>query len=334
VFATSNFTSAATHEYSNESIRRPADMITGQKILITGGAGSVASALAEYLSRDNEVWALGRFTNAADRVRVEALGIKTCVADLGSGDLSGVPADCNYLLHFAYARVPAGPEQFDQAFRVNGEGTGFVMQHCRRAKAALIVSSFAIYSPHEDPCHEFAETDLLGRTFAPWSPSSPVAKVAEEAVARFCSRTFELPTTIVRLNTVYGRASHLPSLHITALQAGREVVLPFDPNPHSPIHVDDMCSQLEALLGSAGIPPLVTNWAGDQIITAQQWCAAAAHRLQLQPQLVVREVPGTPRGTAADVTRRRSITGLCQVPFEVGLRRVIETYHTTGSSSM
>ncbi|MDB5985878.1 MAG: NAD(P)-dependent oxidoreductase [Nevskia sp.] len=302
-------------------------MLSDNKILITGAAGSVASPIAEYLSRDNEVWGVARFTNPADRTRLEALGVKTFSADIAGGDLSGLPQDFTHLLHFAFARVPPGTQQFETAFRVNGEGTGFILQHCRKARAALVVSSAAIYSPNDDPFHACTETDLLGRAFAPWSPSSPVSKIAEEAVARFCARAFQLPTTIVRLNTVYGRAAHLPSLHIRAMQAGQNVPLPHDPNPHSPIHVDDLCAQIEALLGSAGVPALVTNWGGDEVVTAQQWCTAAAKMLGLEAKLVVQQVAGAPYGNVADVTRRRSITGACQVPFAEGLSRIVQAYH-------
>ncbi|WP_028079088.1 NAD-dependent epimerase/dehydratase family protein [Solimonas soli] len=305
-------------------------MLSGNKILITGAAGSVASPITESLARDNEVWALARFGNPADRARLEALGVRSCSADLGSGELSGVPDDFHYVLHFAFARVPQGPGQFDQAFRTNGEGTGFLLQHCRKARAALVVSSAAVYSPHDDPYHAHDEDGLLGRAWATWSPSSPVSKIAEEAVARFCARAFDLPTTIVRLNTVYGRAGHLPSLHIRAMQAGQNVPLPFDPNPHSPIHVDDLCAQVEALLGSAGVPPLVTNWAGDEVITAQHWCTSAAQQLGVEARLIVNEVPGAPRGNVADITRRRSITGPCTVRFDDGLRRLLQTFHGAG----
>lgn len=36
-------------------------MLKDQRILVTGATGQVARPLAEYLSRDNEVWAAARF---------------------------------------------------------------------------------------------------------------------------------------------------------------------------------------------------------------------------------------------------------------------------------
>ena len=56
--------------------------------------------------------------------------------------------------------------QLEQAIRVNVEGTGLLLQHCRKAKAALIVSSQGVYSPHPDPMHLYAETDPVGRANA------------------------------------------------------------------------------------------------------------------------------------------------------------------------
>ena len=43
-----------------------------------------------------------------------------------------------------------------------------------------------------------------------------------------------------------------------------------------------------------------------------------------QPEVVVRETPGTLRGSIADVSRRRSFTGPCQVGWKEGMRRMVE----------
>lgn len=300
-------------------------MIQGAKILVTGASGQVALPIAAYLARDNDVFGVARFaeTDAVERVR--AAGVTPIAADLASGDFADVPADVDYLLHFGFTR--GGVDHFDQAIRVNGEGTGLILQHCRAAKAALVVSSAAIYSPHPDPWFAHREEGELGRAYAPWSPTSPVTKVAEEAVARFAARAFGLPVTIARLNTVYGSAANLPSMHIRQLQAGETVIVPFDPNNHSPIHVDDMCAQVEALLGAASVPATIVNWAGDEVMSAQRWCADAAALLGLNAKLEVRTGPNVPPSNIADTTKRRTITGPCTVTFPEGLRRLVDAHH-------
>jgi UDP-glucuronate 4-epimerase len=300
-------------------------MLTGAKILVTGASGQVALPIAMYLARDNDVWGGARFQDRAVLDRVAAAGIRPVAIDLPSGAFAGVPDDFDYLLHFGFTR--GGVTEFDRAIRVNGEGTGLILQHCRTAKAALVVSSAAIYSPNDDPWHAHREDGELGRAFAPWSPTSPVTKVAEEAVARFCCRSFGLPVTIVRLNTVYGNAANLPSMHIRQMLAGETVAVPSDPNNHSPIHVADMCAQIQPLLAAASVPATIVNWAGDEIVSAQRWCTEAAGLLGVQPRFVVQAGANVPRSNIADVARRHAITGPCRVRFADGLARLVAEHH-------
>src|SRR4249919_3387963 len=124
-------------------------MISGEKILVTGVHGAVAFPLARFLAAENEVWGAARFTDPTLRVKVESAGITTCAIDLGGDDFDGLPDDFTYVLHLAYFR--GGDDRFGESFRVNAEGTGLVLQHCRRAKAALVMSSHVIYTPTDDP---------------------------------------------------------------------------------------------------------------------------------------------------------------------------------------
>jgi nucleoside-diphosphate-sugar epimerase len=300
-------------------------MITGAKILVTGASGQVAFPIAAWLARQNEVWGGARFLEETSRAPLEAAGITPIAIDLAAGDFDDVPDDFDYLLHFGFTR--GGADQFDHAMRVNGEGTGLILQHCRRAKAALVISSAAIYAPNPDPWFAHAEAGELGRAYAPWSPTSPVTKVAMEATARFAARAFDLPVTIARLNTVYGSAANLPSMHIRQLVAGDRIVLPCDPNNHSPIHVHDMCAQVEPLLAAAATRATIVNWAGDEIVSAQRWCAEAGALLGTVPDIAIQGGPGVAPSNIADVTRRLSITGPCSVSFADGLARLVADHH-------
>jgi nucleoside-diphosphate-sugar epimerase len=300
-------------------------MIRGCKILVTGATGQVAFPIARWLARENEVWGAATLRDDRAGTGLEQAGIRPVRIDLDAADVSALPEDVDYVLHFAFFR--GGDDAFDRAIRINGEGTGLVLEKCRRAKAALVVSSAAIYSPNPDPWFAHAEGGELGRTYAPWSPTSPVTKVAEEAVARFCARSFGLPVTIARLNTVYGSAANLPSLHIRQMLAGETIVVPSDPNNHSPIHVDDMCAQVEPLLGAASVPATVVNWAGDEVVSAQRWCADAAAILGIDHRIEVRSGPNVPPSNIASVERRRAITGPCSITFADGLARLIESHH-------
>src|SRR4051794_11142664 len=107
--------------------------MNGQKILITGPTGQVALPVALALARENEVWGVARFSDAAARTRLQAAGVHCVSMDLGEGDFRGLPGDFDYVLHFAVSRSRDG--NFDTDLRANGEATGLLMSHCRRARA-------------------------------------------------------------------------------------------------------------------------------------------------------------------------------------------------------
>jgi nucleoside-diphosphate-sugar epimerase len=240
--------------------------------------------------------------------------VRTRPVDLAKGGVSELPEDFTHVIHCAHTRMGAG--DFVPAIQVNAVGAGHVLQHCRRAKAALVVSSGAVYSPHnEDVFRAFREEDDIGRAYAPWAPTSPVSKVSLEAVARFCAEGFGLRTTIVRLNVVYGPLGGMPVFDMDRVAAGQPVATFADPYPSNPIHADDICAQVEALLDAASIPATIVNWCGDEVVTQRQWCERAGELARRPAKLEVTPVPGAPWGSVGDAQRRRSITGPCRRRF-------------------
>lgn len=297
-------------------------VLKGKKILLTGATGQVAAPIGAYLARDNEVWGAARLADPAAVRQLEASGMIPYAMDVGRGDYEGLPDDFDYVLHFAFMR--GGMADFEATMRVNGEGCGLVLSHCRKAKAALVVSSAAIYAPHPDPEHRHREDGELGRGFAPWSPTSPVTKIAAEATARFAAREFNLPVTIVRLSTVYGSTQNLPAHHVRQILAGEPIIVTGAPNNHNPIHVDDMCEQLAPLLAAASVPATIVNWAGDETLSSQEWCRMAGEISGHEPVVQYRELPGAANGYVLDTSRRLAITGPCKVKFADGFRQVVE----------
>jgi nucleoside-diphosphate-sugar epimerase len=307
-------------------------MLTGEKILITGITSPVAGALAASLTGQNEVWGAARFSgDAGVRAKLEAGGIRTAAVDIGEGDLSALPDDFSYVLHLAYYRSPE--PDFEQAFRVNGAGTGFVFSHCRKAKAALYMSSHVIYSVVEDPWHPKKETDHIGAAKPGYSQTSMVSKIAGEAVARYAAREFSLPTVIARLNAPYGPAGGLPVSNMDQVMAGKGVFARWDPEPYTPIHMDDMCDQLPALLDAATTGGTVVNWSGDEAVSVQQWCGYVADWSGKPAQIEVRPPPFSLKGSCADNTFRKSLTGPCRTPFKDGFRRIYEARYGGGAGA-
>src|SRR6185503_7275925 len=294
------------------------NVLSDEKILITGPAGQIAFPLAKYLAADNEVWGIARFSEAGSREQVDALGVTTVVCDIATGDFTGVPDDFTYVLHLAAYQGPG--LDYDHAITVNAEGTGLLLAHTRNAKAALVMSTHSVYKPQDDPLHVFVETDPLGDVNSSLSPPYSMSKIAQEAVARTCSRLYDLPVTIARMNASYGPNGGLPVVHLDAAVAGERVTTRWDPCPYRPIHEDDINRQTAALLEAATVPARIVNWGGDDAVSVQEWCAFFAELVGHDVPVDVVETPGTLRGSIADATARAAITGPCEVGWKDGLR--------------
>ncbi len=288
-------------------------MITGEKILITGITGMVATPLAHFLAEHNEVWGIARLADPAAREPYEAAGITTRAIDIGSGEFGDLPDDFTIVLHLAWMRAELSELQL--ALRNNVEGPGLLFQHCRKARATLVMSGMGVYSPNEDPWHAYTEVDPVGRGSTFFAPTSPASKAGIEAVARFCARAFDMPIVITRLNTYNGPDVAMPAQIIRAVRDGQTITSPSNPCPHTPIHIDDMKWQLEAMLNLASNPATIINWCGDETVPVQEWARMAGEYYGKEPILQVRHTPGAPAGNCSDPTLRQSVTGPCRTNF-------------------
>lgn len=297
-------------------------MLKGEKILITGPAGRIAYGITKMLAADNEVWGIARFSDPAAQAEVEALGVTARAIDLGEPEFGDLPSDFTYVLHLA---ADFG-EDYERALRVNAEGTGLLLSHCRTAKAALVMSTLTVYKPHPDPFHPFREDDPIGDQLLPSPQPYSIVKIAQEAVARYCAREFGLPVTIARMGAAYGERGGLPLFHLQAIAAGTPVAVRWDPLPYSPIHYDDINAHLDALVGAASVPATIVNWAGDVPVTAQAWSAYFGELLGVEAEMRTEVVRGASVGSVGDNARRLSITGPCTVEWKAGFREMALHY--------
>jgi nucleoside-diphosphate-sugar epimerase len=299
-------------------------MLSDEKILITGPAGKIAFGVADSLVADNEVWGISRFADSEKRASLDALGVTTRAIELGSGEFDDLPTDFTYLLHIAVAYEPS---DYNRAIAVNAEGTGLILEHCRRARAALVMSTLSVYKPHPDPWHAFDEDDPLGDMEAQFSPPYSVSKIAAEAVARYCARSFGLPVTIARMGAAYGVRGGLPIGIVDALAAGEPARTRWDPCPYSPIHDDDIQAQIEPLLDAATVPATIVNWCGDHPVSVQEMAAFAGEAMGVEGRVEVTPVERASLGSVGDCTRRISVTGPGRVHWRDGLRRTISALY-------
>lgn len=302
-------------------------MLEGKKLLVTGPTGSIAFPLCRELAKSNEVWGIGRMTDPAEFDRVRRIGVKAVQLDLLEADFSPLPDDFDYLIHLAaYTRGMS----FDEALKISAEATGLLMTHCRKARAALVMSTCGVYRANPDPWHAYREDDPLGDPSCPvpHQPAYSISKNGQEAVARMCARQLGLPTIIARMNANYGIEIHghpMLAKHFDAIRAGRPITLRSDPQPYSPIHDRDIFDQLPALLDAASVPATIVNWGGDEAVATQEWCAWFGKALGIEPNYVMKPIPGSQPGVVADNAKRLSITGPCKVGWRDGADEIISS---------
>ena len=296
-------------------------MLQGEKILVTGPAGQVAFPVCEALAKDNEVVGIARFSNPDDRARVEAAGVKAVKLDLGVDSFDALDDDFTYVLNFAVVKSPG--IDFDYDLAVNGEGTGRLMYHTRKAKAFLHCSSTAVYKPTGG--RKLKETDPLGDSHGVMGLATySICKIASEVVARFACAQFGVPTVIARLNVPFGDNGGWPYYHLLAMSQGMAIpVHPSLGNYYAPIHEDDVVAHVEKLLAAASVPALTLNWGGSNEASIEEWCAYMGELTGLEPKFdYTEQALGS---ISPDPDRMHEYLGRTTVHWKDGLRRMIET---------
>jgi len=298
--------------------------LKNEKILITGPTGQIAFPMAVGLAKDNEVWGIARFKDESKRQRLEKLGIKTRAVDLANPDFRELPDDFTYVIHLA-AFIGMKPN-FDRALTVNAEGTGLLMSHCRKARAFFSMSSCSIYALPADPYYPVKESDALSGEALPYSPTYIASKTAQEGVARFAARLFNLPTTIARMNVSYGPNGGLPAYQFDMMLTGQPVpVLTDRPSVCCPIHQDDINGQIAGLLAGANVPATIVNWGGDDPVDVETYCSYMAEIAGLKPRL--ERARDAIKHTVTDNTRRKELAGDCRVKWQDGMRQMMTARH-------
>jgi len=299
---------------------RNAGALTGEKILVVGATGQVAFPLTLSLAGSNEVWAAARFRNPDARNRLEEAGVRCAEIDLVAGSFGELPDDFSYVLNLSVVHT----NNWGKALDGNAGGAGGLMWHCRAAKAFLHCSSTGVYQP--DHHRRFAEGDPLGDSHRPLLPTYSISKVAAEAVVRFCARQLGLPTTIARLNVPYGDTFGLPLMHLETMVAGHPVEVHTDaPSLYNPIHADDILATVPKLLAVADVPATVVNWAGNDVVSVEDWCAYLGELTGLEPTFV--HTDAAIPSVAVDLTRMHELIGPTTVEWRDGFRRMVSARH-------
>jgi nucleoside-diphosphate-sugar epimerase len=300
-------------------------MLDGKKILMTGVTGQVGAGVVRKLVPRCEVWGLARYSRPGSREEAEALGVRPVFGDFATGDLSQVPEDIDYVLHFAANTYPGTAEV---GMVQNAEGTGLLMHQCRNAKAFLHVSTTGVYVDNPDPHHRYKETDHIGNPTT-YSPNYAATKIAAEGIVRALARAYNLPSIICRLDCAYGGPyddGGLPGTHIDLLAKGEVINLPTKPCMHSPVHEDDLAAHIEPLLKAASVPAVVVNWGGHEAVSLEEWVRYMSEVTGIQPKIEYNDKKPWPN-CITDTTHGREIGLEWRVHWKDGFRRMIQERH-------
>ena len=294
----------------------------GKTIVVTGCTGQVGFPVAAALAADNEVLAAARFSDPAQRERLEKAGARCVTVDLTGGDFGELPTDPDHVLHFAVSKT----NDWDGDLAANAEGVGLLMAHCKGATSFLHCSTTGVYeATGELP---YREDSPLGdnHRVSPFLQTYSISKIAAEAAVRLSARLWDLPTTIARLNVPYGNNGGWPAIMLDLALAGIPTEVPAGgPAVYNPIHEDDIVALVPKLLEIAAVPPVIVNWGGEEVVSVQEWTAYLT-------ELTGVEIPLTEGASAipsvsVDLTKQHQLVGAAQVSWKDGFRRMVEARH-------
>ncbi|PYM69862.1 MAG: NAD-dependent epimerase [Candidatus Rokuibacteriota bacterium] len=302
------------------------------RVLVTGGAGFIGSAIARRLVDDkHDVVVVDNLsTGSRENVPLAAELVELDVAQAGfvrrlpSG---GYDAVCHLAAQSAGV-VSAEDPYYD--LQANAASTLLLTRWCieRGVRRFLYASSMAAYGDvRELPAHEDA------------SPSVPVSyyglsKLASEHLLRLASRE-GLSVTSFRMFSVYGPGQNLGNLKQGMASIYLAYLLRGEPVPVTGslerfrdfVYIDDAVEAWMAALALGETTSPVYNVGSGSRTTVRELLAALKAALGLRPDHPVQENPGSPSdqfGIWADIRRiAKELQWRPTIPLEVGLRRMV-----------
>jgi len=299
------------------------------RVLITGGAGFLGSALAHRLVREGHRVQVLDDLSAGDPARLPR------EVHFSRGDVRDVPrlwtllrnVDC--VFHLAARVFVAESVLYPREYNdVNVGGTVSIMEAMRDAGVMRVVftSSGAVYGNQSlQPVHEDLEPD----------PDSPyaVSKLAAEHYVRTIGRLWGIETVILRVFNAYGpsqyapvyRAPVIPALMKQALSGGSLVIFGDGTQIRDFVYVDDVVDTLVAAATAENVDRAIINVGSGQGTSIN----ALAKHIGLVTDRLVRilhsqaEDSGVPRLVADLTLAQDKLSFQPRVSLEEGLRRLL-----------
>jgi UDP-glucuronate 4-epimerase len=298
--------------------------LSGKRILITGPTGMFTKPVCREFAKENDVYAAARFSDPTAKDELEAAGVTCVPLDLTTGDVSKLPEAIDYVCDFAVVKS----NKWDIDLDANIGGLGLLMEWAKGAGAQSFFhcSSGACYAvnPHT-PLKEDAPLGDNHAVFTFMSTYS-ISKIGAEAMARYAAKRFDLPTTIARLNVPYGDDGGWPAIHLDMMIGGMAVPVHIDaPTSYNLLHVDDIVATVPRLLEIASVPATIINWAGDEVVSIEEWVSYLAELTGLEGK--TQQTDQTLASNVLDLTKMHELVGHASVSWKDGVRRMVEARH-------
>jgi UDP-glucuronate 4-epimerase len=286
----------------------------GKRVLVTGASGLVALPVAVELAKNNEVFAVARYSDPSQKKLIEDAGAQAVAFDMANEDLSALPKSVDVVIN--YAVLP--PNYGNLAFEVNTAATGRLARHYRDCEAFVHGSTGSLYEYQgERPLREDDDYGLhsAGERYA-------ASKIGAEYLMKHLSVDYELPVTIVRIFSFYGPRGGGVTQRIDQVAQGLPVsVYPGVRNVHTPLYEDDYVEKTIDAAGIAKVGCEIVNVGGSEAITTQEYCMIAGEIVGKEPIFVEN---GQSWPIWADTTKMERLLGPSKVSVREGIRRTLE----------
>ena len=225
------------------------------RILITGGAGFIGSAFAQFaITKGYQVTVLDNLSRSSDSEfeALRAIGVDCILGDIRNEEtVSHAMKDCSYVVHFAaQVSVPESIQNPDETIDINVNGTQILVNESRKTSIQkfVLASSAAVYGNNNSLPHKEAE---IGEALSPYAKS----KLKNEEQIRGLN-SIDCQTFALRFFNVYGldksiksrSSAVIPSFIEQMLRRKNPVVFGDGKQSRDFVHVDDVCNAIFSCL--------------------------------------------------------------------------------------
>lgn len=291
--------------------------LSGKRVMVTGASGVVALPVAIELAKNNEVYAVARYSDPEQKRRIEEAGAKAISFDLAEEDLSPLPKDIDVVIN--YAVLP--PTFKNVAYDVNTGATGRLARRYRDAEAFVQGSTGSLYEYQGE--RALREDDPYGLHTG--GENYAASKIGAEYLMKHLSEDYGLPVTLIRIFSFYGPRGGGVTQRVDQVLRGEPVsVYPGVKNWHTPLYEDDYVEKTIACAGIAKVGCEIVNVGGSEVVTTQDYCRMAGEMVGKEPIFIEK---GTSWPIWADTTKMERLLGPSKVSVREGVRRIIESAH-------